>query len=130
MNPANPNQDKTLARIDALKRKLIGTDRPDHIEIVSEWEKKAKKSLLLLDLKKHQGVKILADMCVEQIKEANELLNISKSDSLSSSERDSLIEKRNVLLWLLRLFGQARDDLNQVSEDVDKEFENEEEEML
>ena len=122
-NPANPDQPISLKRIDELKRKLVGNE--DHVAEVLEWERKAKRALLTISLKKHQGVRIFLAGIVLMIKETNELLQNAKSGQLSDSERNGLIDKRDFMVWIITFFNEASEDLKSIEEELEYEMDGE-----
>lgn len=123
VNEANIYQPRSLKRVDELKRKLTGNN--DHLSEVVEWEKRAKTALLKIDLAEHQGVRLFLAGIIQLIKETNELLQIAKSDELSDSQRNGLIDKKDFMIWILEFFKEARTDLKSIEEELEFQLDGE-----
>lgn len=119
-------QPMALKRIDELKQKLLGTDRKDHWNEVLEMEKSIKEALLKKDLSKHQGVKLFLDYIVKEIRQTNELLTLAKSDQLTTSQRDALIEKRDFAVQIIQFFDLSGRRLKELEAELDYQLEDDE----
>lgn len=116
----NPPQ---LERLSALRAKLYGTDRDDHVAELDMWERKVKKALIFLNLKKHEGIPDILLKANEEIRAINAKLledrvqnNAYTPDMLinDSLERQRLLDLRSVWVWFKTLFEEAKTDLNEV----------------
>lgn len=124
ISAANPSQQTVLKRIDELKSRLVHSEREDHVREVQEWERKAHRALLTLDLEANAGVKILIKEITRMVRETNELLVIAPSKDLSDAQRDGLIEKRDFMLWFLGFFGQAKQDVASLEKELEYQLES------
>lgn len=105
-----------LERLAALRKKLYGTDRDDHLDELDMWEKKIKKALIFLNLKEHEGIPDIIAKAKEEIHLINLKLLTEEGtvDTYNpevlihkSIERQRLIDLRTVWTWFLSLFGDA-----------------------
>lgn len=129
-NAAAIGQPKQLEKIDALKKKFLGTDRDDHWQEILAKEAAIKTALLKRDLTKHKGMKLLIEWIVRRIRDANDLLVRSKTKDLSPSERDSLIELRDFMIELVRFLDPNGSELAELDRDLDYQLGEEEEEGI
>lgn len=127
-NPAAQNQPKELQSIDALKEKLLGTDRTDHWETVLDMEKDIKRELLKKDIANHQGMKLLLDWMINMVKEGNELLRRAKSKELTNAERDGLIERVEFIEALIKFLDPKGVRLSELRKELEYQLEEPEEE--
>lgn len=127
-NPAAANQPKELEKIDALKKRLLGTDRDDHWTEVLDMEGEIKRELLKKDLTKHKGMQMLIDWMIGRVRDANELLARSKSKDLNDSERDGLIEVRDFAIALIKFLDPKGLRLSELNKDLDFQLADPEEE--
>lgn len=123
-------QDKVLTKIDTLKGKLLGTDRDDHWYEVLSMEEEAKKELLTHDLTKHKGMKILLEWMMKQVKDANELLIIAKSNDLTDSQRDGLIERKDFIMALIDFLDPKGTRIKELERELDYQLADDDEENI
>jgi len=127
-NPAAAGQPKELEKIDALKGRLLGTDRDDHWMDVLNMEGDIKRELLKKDLTKHKGMQMLIDWMIQRVRDANELLARSKSKDLNDAERDGLIEVRDFIVAMIKFLDPKGLRLADLNKDLDFQLEDPEEE--
>lgn len=116
-------QPRALKKVDQLKTSLLGTDRTDHWEIVLGMESEIKKELLKNDLSQHQGMKLLLDWMLVQVRDTNALLTLAKSDQLTSSQRDGLIERRDFITALMKFLDPKGARLSDLERELDYQLE-------
>lgn len=119
-----------LQRIADLRERLVGTDRPDHLEIIDGWENKVKKAAILLSLQRHEGIQILIEKAEEELVGIDEILrsNLSKPKELSpegamqfAMEQYALHTRKEFWEWFRSLFTDAVRDIKDVRADLDAE---------
>lgn len=81
----------------------------------------AKRLMLLKSLKEHDGVKYVLDVFEGEINKINETLNKSYSKDLKDTERDRLLDKRDLAERYVNLFKDIDGQLDNIEEAVDKE---------
>lgn len=115
-----------LARIDALREKLSGTDRDDHVADIDAWERKVKKSAILLSLQKHEGIQMILDRIDEECAEIDEALRLGKPTDFSPDGmakyvyvQKALFDRRELWEWFRSLFTDAKRDIKEVQGDLD-----------
>lgn len=116
-----------LQRLYDLRQRLSGTDRDDHLEELSSWERRIKKSLIFLNLKGHEGIDQLLARADEEIAQINEKLLAEQDYSVDISnftperliahsiERQRLYDLRTVWKWFKSLFEDAEEGLNEAN---------------
>lgn len=111
-----------LDRLYALRAKLYGTDRDDHLAELDMWEKKIKKALIFLNLKEHEGIPDLIAKANEEIHAINiKLLTETASEDTynpealihRSLERQRLLDLRSMWTWFKSLFEEAKTELSE-----------------
>ena len=85
------------------------------------WMDEAKRLMLLKSLKEHDGVKYVLDVFEGEINKINETLNKSYSKDLKDTERDRLLDKRDLAERYVNLFKDIDGQLDNIEEAVDKE---------
>lgn len=109
-----------LKRIYAVRDALVrgNTDRDDHIAETFEWEKKAKKALIALNLKGHEGVKILLENAVRERAVIDDELKHSRPKSVSQADLMEyaignvlLIERKKMWDGFIDIFNVAEEDI-------------------
>lgn len=113
------SEEPILAKIQQLRDKFLNADISDH-RMIDDWEARAKKALITNSLKKHEGILMIIEKIKEDIKDINDVLVTAKSNELSDSERNSLIDVKKFYKWFLQLFTDSRE----VLESIDKEIED------
>lgn len=116
-----------LARIAALRAKLAGTDRDDHLAELDIWETKVKKAAILLSLQGHEGIQILLDHANQELRDIDEVLREGSKPKLLSPEGSmthtmeqwALFERKELWEWLRSLFTDAKRDIREVGRDLD-----------
>lgn len=122
-----PKEPPILERIIAVRAKLAGTDRDDHLREVDVWEAKAKKALIFMSMKGHEGI----DMLITKAREEIQLINIeltkepTENDEWADAQfaqealkRRALFAQRNLWHWFLGLFDEAAEDLKIIEGDI------------
>ena len=111
-----------LDRLYALRAKLYGTDRDDHLAELDMWEKKIKKALIFLNLKEHEGIPDLIAKANEEIHAINiKLLTETTGEDTynpealihRSLERQRLLDLRSMWTWFKSLFEEAKTELSE-----------------
>lgn len=111
-----------LDKIIALKNKFIGSGiEPQDVATIDGWMVEAKRLLLLQSLKGHDGIKYVLEIFRSEISRINGLLQNSYSKDLKDSERDRLLDKRDLAQKYLNLFDPIESELSRLEEIVDKE---------
>jgi myosin heavy subunit len=115
-----------IAKLKALKEKLVDTDRDDHIAIIEDWEKEIRAHLITMSLQDNPGIRKLLKKYIDDVRDIDNLLTNAKSDVLSDKQRDNLIDKKNFYLDFIDLFNGAKQSLDEIERLVDEELEEEE----
>lgn len=116
-----------LQNINELRQRLVGNE--DHQEIVSDWEAQAKRLLIMNNLQEHEGVKMIIDQVKDDIGKMEHRLKTEKSDALSDTQRDALIDVIAYLTWFVSIFTTTQSELDELSQSVENELESEEDEV-
>lgn len=119
-------QPKELDKIALLRKKLIGTDRPDHVAIIDEKEHRIKDLLIKVSLLKHEGITMLLDMARSQIKDINHELIEADPKSFAPEHvmdyartRARLMDRKELWAGFISFFGNAEDDLRTENAELD-----------
>jgi hypothetical protein len=128
-NLAATGQHPALSRVDELKQKLLGTDREDHWQEVLDLEREVKEVLLKRDLTRHQGMQLLLKWMAAQVRQIQELLNIAKSDQVTPSQRDGMIEVRDFILALVAFLDPSGRRLKEITRELDYQLEEDEDDI-
>lgn len=129
-NPAAQGQPKELEKIDALKERLLGTDREDHWIEVLDMEKEIKRELLKLDVAKHKGMQMLIEWLIARVRDSNELLARAKSTELTNSQRDGLIEMRDFIVAMVRFLDPKGTRIKELNKELDFQLEDEDDDGI
>lgn len=121
------DEPKVLQNIKKIRAKLKGTDREDHLDEIEQWEKDAKKAILVANLQDHEGIKILSTNIALEIASLNTRLTTEKSDTLPETTRDVIIDVRDYMVWFLGFFADAQRSLKEVEETVENQLEEDDE---
>jgi hypothetical protein len=112
-----PEED-IFKRINAVRKRLGSTDRTDNLEETKAWERRAKRDLILLNLKKHEGIQMILDKAKEEISIRNKALRTERPTDLSpnsvakyATERAFHFQALDLWTWFLSLFLDAEQDL-------------------
>ncbi len=123
-----PPEPEILVRIQKVRMKLAGSDRDDHVRETEQWEEQAKKALILLNLQGHEGIKMVLERARREIREINWKLTEERavggefrSDWLinDSLEREDLIKMRRLWQWFLQLFGEAQENIQRITSELE-----------
>jgi hypothetical protein len=111
-----------IDKIIALKNRFVaGKGIDEDIVTIDGWMEEAKRLMLLKSLKDHDGVKYVLEIFEGEIRKINEALLKSDSKTLSDSERDRLLDKRDLAQKYVGLFVGVEDELERLEDVVDKE---------
>ena len=111
-----------LDKIQSLKDKFFGSRAdPQDISVIASWESEAKRLFLLQSLKGHDGVKYVFEVFKGEVNKINETLNKSYSKDLKDTERDRLLDKRDLAQKYINLFETVEEDLSKLEDVVDRE---------
>ena len=111
--------DKIIELRDRFRK---GHADPQDISSIDSWYEEAKRLFLLKSLKEHDGVKYLINIFGSEVGKINELINKSYSKDLKDTERDRLLDRRDLAQKYLDLFVHVEDDIDRLEELVDKEI--------
>lgn len=125
-----------LLRI-AEARERMADDELPQFEI---WERRAKKNLILLSLKGHEGIDMLMDKAREEIKYRHSVLKSVRPINMSPSGVQKYAQENAVHFmtidmwtWFLQLFVESQAELDQILTELniteEREAENEVENM-
>lgn len=95
---------KILQDFAKLRGKLLGTDRPDHLEELQGREEEIKTALLKLSAKKHDGIKLLEKAAQEELHDVYLKLLHQKADDPNHAH---LLALRDVWVWFSSFFLDA-----------------------
>lgn len=111
-----------IEKIVELKKKFTDwrSDAQD-VRVIDGWLDEAKKLMLLKSLKEHDGVKYVLEVFEGEINKINETLNKSYSKDLKDTERDRLLDKRDLAQKYVSLFKDIDERLEAIEDIVDKE---------
>ncbi|MFH1290924.1 MAG: hypothetical protein ABIH92_05990 [Nanoarchaeota archaeon] len=115
---------KVLDKIDKLLAKFADPEYPEDKAKILEWQDKVQRAMIVKDLSEHEGIIMIVDKLKEDLKDIRFLLNTAKSEKLSESARDRLIDKKLLYVWFLGLFIRPDEVIKGIEEEVD-EAENE-----
>lgn len=91
-------------------------------ERINEWERRVRNALIVLSLDDNDGIKMLLAGAKEQVISINhELLNtkpIAGDDAAFVSTMATLHARRDVFMWLLSFFADAKQALKEVEIDI------------
>lgn len=112
-----------IDKIRELKKKFInGRALSEDVAVISSWEEEAKKLFLLKSLKDHDGIKYVLEIFQSDIKKINEQLNSAYSKDLKDTERDRLLDRRNLCTKYVNLFVDIDSHIELLEQEVDKEI--------
>lgn len=111
-----------LDKLIELKNRFInGKADTQDLSIIDSWMTEAKRLFLLKSLKGHDGVKYVFEIFEGEIEKINARLKDSYSKDLKDTERDRLLDKRDLAQKYVNLFKDVEEDLDKLEELVDKE---------
>lgn len=127
--PDDPQELKDIARI---REALFDTDRDDHLAILNDWEKRVKKALIMLNLRKNEGIQVILRMAEETIRGIDQELegrkpkSLSPDDALEFAHETLLLHERRAM-WeqFMRLFVDSEEDLEEIRSDIKLQLEEE-----
>ncbi len=120
-----------LERIARLRDKFVkaGADSSD-IEKLDQWDRKVKKSIILLSLRGNDGVAMILDRIAQELGEIDEVLRNAKPPALTpegaiayTMEQAALFARRELWEWFWSLFTEAKRDIKEIKADLDAEEE-------
>lgn len=112
-----------LDKILQLRDKLLGESNPNRHQNerdILSWEKKAKKSLLILSLKDHKGFQYVLDNLAVDIKNITDQLQNLDSTKLPDTQRDRLLDKKKMYTDFINIFINAEKDLESLDKKVEE----------
>jgi hypothetical protein len=110
-----------LEKITKLKTRLYGADQDD-LSQVDQWERDAKTALITDNLQEHEGIKIIIDQFISDIKDIDEVLTTAYSVELSDKDRDRLLDNKKFIQKFIDLFEVARSTVTELEARVDNEL--------
>jgi DNA-binding NarL/FixJ family response regulator len=112
-----------IEKIQALKERFAGNrSDPQDVGIIDGWMQEAKRLMLLKSLKDHDGVKYVFNVFNSEIEKINEVLRSKYSKDLKDSERDRLLDKRELAQKYVSLFSGVEEELEQLEDIIDNEL--------
>lgn len=129
-------QPALLDRLEDLREKLA--DGADANQILA-WENRAKKALITLSLKGHEGIDMLIEKAKEEISYRQQIIqtvrprDFSPEGALKYANQQAIhFTAIDMWLWFIGLFTEAEEDLAEIEHQIlaaEKEKENPPEEM-
>lgn len=111
-----------LEKIQQLKDKFIkGKADNTDVNVIDGWYEEAKRLMLIQSLKNHDGVKYVIEIFKNEVDKITEKIDKSYSKDLKDTERDRLLDRRDLAQKYLNLFDGVENDLERLEELVDKE---------
>ena len=111
-----------LDKIQQLKDRFLGGKAdPQDISIIDGWMEEAKRLFLLQSLKGHDGIKYVLEIFKSEVEKLTEKIDKSYSKDLKDTERDRLLDRRDLAQKYLNLFEPIESELERLKEQVDKE---------
>lgn len=110
--------DKIIELRDKFKK---GRGDPRDVYSIDGWYEEAKRLMLLQNLKGHGGIKYVIDVFKSEVEKITEKIDKTYSKDLKDTERDRLLDRRDLAQKYLNLFDTIDDDLEKLEELVDKE---------
>ncbi len=118
-------ENEILLRIAKIREKLGDTDRTDNLKELEQWEAKAKKALIFLNLKGHEGIEMIINKAKEEILNRQESLKSKRPASLDPQEAIKYASDRafdflgiDMWTWFLNLFLESELDLKEVLDSI------------
>jgi hypothetical protein len=109
-----------IEKILELKKRFInGRADPSDTNTIDGWFEQAKRLMLLKSLKDHDGIKYVLEIFEGEINKINEQLNKSYSKDLKDTERDRLLDKRDLAQKYVSLFKNVEEDIEKIESMVD-----------
>ena len=115
-------QPAILDRIEELREKL--SDGGDTTQIL-EWEKRAKKSLILLSLKGHEGIEMIIEKAKDEIQYRQEIIKTIRPRDFSpegaikyAGEQALHFTAIDMWLWFIGLFTESEEDLASIEYEI------------
>lgn len=115
-----------LAKADDLVAKFTDPADPADLERFKSLRDRIGDLLLVDGVKDHEGIKILIDFAVDELKMINKRLQTENSTVLADKHRDRLFDRKNLWRWFLDFF-MADKELEAIEEAIDEELRNYEE---
>lgn len=112
------NSQELLQRIDELKKKFADPAYPEDVETIKSWREKLIRAMLMDDLSKHEGIKMILKKYKEEIDEINELLLSADSTKLNDKERDRLLDKRYMYEDFVGLLESPKKEMEMIEKEV------------
>jgi len=97
--------------IELKDRFLKGHADPQDISSIDGWVEEAKRLLILDNLKGHSGIKYVLEIFSSEVQKINQQLTNSYSKELPDSERDRILDRRELAQKYLNLFTGIDEDL-------------------
>lgn len=107
--------DETLKKISEAKAKFLD---PQDQAVVSGWEAEAKRHLMTVSLKGHKGIEMILTNYKADIASMNDVLLNSRD--LNESDRNRLLDKREMYEKFIRIFNDAETGLEKIEKEVDE----------
>jgi hypothetical protein len=103
-----------LIRINKIRERLAGSDRTDHIQDTIEWERRAKRALIMMNARGHEGIQMIMEKAKEEIAYRNNSLATRRPEDMSpegmhkyTTDRSLDFLALDMWLWFLNLFIDA-----------------------
>lgn len=109
---------KILDYLDRAKKQKFD---PTDMEQIFQWEKEAKKYLLINSLKDNKGITIILESFRNEIDLMNELLLQADSNLLNSQDRDRLLDKKVMYKKFISFFDEATTGLKSLENTISEE---------
>lgn len=111
-----------LNKIKSLRDRFVGgRASPSDVHVIDGWYEEAKRLMLVKSLKDHDGIKYVLEIFEGEIAKINEALLKSYSKDLRDTERDRLLDKRDLAERYVLLFKGVDEKLDEIENQVDIE---------
>jgi hypothetical protein len=94
---------------------------PVDAETIDGWLGEAKRLFLIKSLKDHDGIKFILEQFTSEVEKINNRLQNSYSKELSDTERDRLLDKRDLANKYINIFKNTDEQLEKIEQLVDSE---------
>lgn len=109
-----------LRKLDQLRKAFLHGDEESQ-EQIKTWERQLKRSLALLDLANHDGVKLLLNQFQANIEAVN--TELTERRTMTLRERELLFVRRDCWQQFLRIFEDARNHAEGIEREIETNLE-------
>jgi hypothetical protein len=116
--------EEILQDLDNLIQKFEDPAYPDDKEKLKGWRDDLNRAMLMDDLRKHDGIKMIIEKYRQELIDIDTILREADSEKLPDKKRDRLLDRKELYLEFLGLFTDTKKIISEVGESVKREKQN------